>query len=437
MRWPSISIANMKRLTSTKLSCLTQWVEKEREKMERKEEKDGLLKGIEILDLADEKASFGSKLLADLGARVIKIEKPGGDPSRGIGPFWGNSPHPERSLFFYHTNTNKLGITLDLEHPVGREIFCRLIRRTDIVVETFPPGYLSKFGLDFEILKEINPKLILVSVTNFGQNGPRSQYKSCDLVASAFGGQMYVSGSPLTPPLKPFGEQSYYTASLFAAISILLALSKRVHSGKGEHVDISLQEAVVSTVEHVMVRYFSEKIIPKRQGSLHWNNSFCVLSCEDGPILLTLFHQWATLVEWMDSEGMAEDLIDERYKEEDYRHQHIDHIIEVLQRWTKTHEKNELFELGQLMGFPWASVHSPREIVNSPQFQKRRFFVNVNHPEMDVFIKYPGVPYQFSGYSSTQWKRAPLIGEDNVQIYQKELGLSEEELKRLFSMKVV
>jgi crotonobetainyl-CoA:carnitine CoA-transferase CaiB-like acyl-CoA transferase len=396
-----------------------------------KGEKDGLLEGIQILDLADEKASFCSKLLADLGARVIKIEKPGGDPSRGIGPFWGNSHHPERSLFFYHTNTNKLGITLNLEHPVGREIFCRLIKKTDIVVETFPPGYLSRLGLDFEILEEINPKLILISVTGFGQNGPRSQYKSCDLVASAFGGQMYVSGSLLTPPLKSFGEQSYYAASLFGAISILLALRKRVYSGKGEHIDISLQEAVVSALEHVMVRFFYEKIIPKRQGSFHWNNSFCILSCKDGHILMTPFHQWETLVEWVDSEGMADDLIDEEYKKEEYRLQHFNHIIEVLQRWAKTHKKDELFELGQLMSFPWAPVYSPMEVLESSQLKTRGFFLDVKHPEMDTSIKYPGVPYQFSGYLPPRWKRAPLIGEDNVPIYQKELGFLDEELKRL------
>ncbi len=278
--------------------------------MQVKGENGGLLNGIHVLDLADEKASFCSKLLADMGAYVIKVERPGGDPSREIGPFLGNSPHPERSLFFYHNNTNKLGITLNLEHSAGREIFCRLIKRTDIVVETFPPGYLKGLDLDFEVLEEINPKLILVSVTGFGQDGPRNQYKSCDLVASAYGGSMYVSGSPSTPPLKPFGEQSYYTSSLFTAIGILLALRKRIHSKKGEHIDISLQEAVVSTLDHVMVRYFYEKFVSKRQEGLSWNNTSCILPCKNGYIFITLFQQWETLVEWMESEGMAEDLTD-------------------------------------------------------------------------------------------------------------------------------
>jgi len=397
-------------------------------------ENETLLGGIRVLDLADEKAGFCSKLLADMGAWVIKIEKPGGDTSRGVGPFLNNSPHPERSLFFYYNNTNKLGITLNLEDSAGREVFCRLLKRTDIVVETFPPGYLKKLGLGFEVLSEINPRLILVSVTGFGQNGPRRNHKSCDLVASAMGGQMYISGSPSTPPLKPFGEQSYYTASLFAAIGILLALRKRKLSGKGEHIDISLQEAVTSSIDHIMIRYFYDQIISKRQGSLYWNNAFCILACKDGFILVTLFHQWETLIEWMDSEDMAEDLMDERWNDEEYRLQHRDHIIEVLKRWTKTHTTSELFEKGQLMGFPWAPVYAPREVIESPQLKARGFFKAIDHPEIKASLTYPSLPYKFNSLLLKQWRRAPLIGEDNVEIFQGELGLTREEVQRLSSI---
>jgi crotonobetainyl-CoA:carnitine CoA-transferase CaiB-like acyl-CoA transferase len=405
--------------------------------MQVRDQRISLLEGIRILDLADEEASFCTKLLADMGANVIKVERPGGDPSRKMGPFSADTSDPERSLFFLYHNTNKLGITLNLEHSEGRKIFRRLVEKVDVVVESFSPGYLKSLGLSFEILSRTNPKLILVSVTGFGQDGPRSQYKSCDLVASAFGGQMYVSGSPSTPPLKPFGEQSYYAASLFAAIGILLALRRRNRSGKGEHIDISLQEAVVSTLEHVMIQYFYEKTIPKRQGSLHWNNSFSILPCKDAHILMSLFQQWDTLVEWMDGEGMAEDLRDERYKEEEFRQSHLDHIVEVLQRWTETHTANELFELGQLMRFPWAPVYSPKGVLENPQLKARGFFVEVSHPELGTPMQYPGAPYKFDGCSLDRWKRAPLIGEDNRKIYQKELGLSEEELERLSSIRAI
>ena len=405
--------------------------------MTSKEGKDGLLQGIRILDLADEKASFCSKLLADMGADVIKVEKPGGDSSRKIGPFLGNSPHPEKSLFFYYHNSNKLGITLDIEKDEGKKIFFKLLKKTDVVVETFHPGYLKKLDLGFDVLSKVNSGLILTSVTGFGQNGPRCQYGSCDLVASAFGGQMYVSGSPLTPPLKPFGEQSFYVTSLFAAIGILLALRKRMHSGKGEHIDISSQEAVASTLDHVMVRYFYDQIIPKREGNLSWNHSSFILPCKDGHFYLTISTQWETLVEWMASEGMAEDLIGEEWKEEEYRLRNLDHVIRILQKWTKTHSAKELFELGQQMRFPWAPVYSPNEVLTGPQLKVREFFFDVDHPDLGMTLGYPGFPFKLNPSVLKRWKRAPLIGEDNIQIYGKELGLSLEEIERLSSMKVI
>jgi len=395
---------------------------------------DGPLKGIRVLDLADEKASFCSRLLADMGAEVIKIEKPGGDPSRDRGPFWKDSPHPERSLFFWYHNTNKLGITLNLEKSAGKEIFCRLIKKADIAVETFPPGYLDKLRLGFEVLSELNPRIILVSVTGFGQRGPRRHYKSCDLVASAMGGQMYVSGSPSTFPLKPFGEQSYYAASLFAAIGALLAVRKRNQSGEGAHLDISLQEAVISGLDHVMIRYFYDHVIPQRQGGLSWNNDFCILPSKDGFVLVTLFQQWKTLVEWMASDSMAEDLTDEKWNDEEYRRQNRDHIIEAVRKWTRTHTTGELFEMGQLMRLPWAPVHTPREVIQSPQLMARGFFIATRHPEIGASFEYPGFPHKFSTTPLRQWRRAPLIGEDNARIFEEELGLSKEEIQRLSSL---
>jgi len=388
------------------------------------------LAGLQVLDLADEKASYCSKLLADLGARVIKVEKPGGDPSRKIGPFWNGSPHPEKSLSFFYNNTNKLGITLDLNHGEGKKTFLRLVEESDVVVETFQPGYLETLGLSFEVLNEINPGIILTSVTGFGQNGPRKGYKSCDLVASAFGGQMYVSGSPSTVPLKAFGEQSYSVASLYAAIGTLLALQNRRQSGKGDHIDISLQEAVTSTLEYVMVHFFYDHVIPERQESLHWNDAFCILPCKDGFIHLTLFQQWETLLEWLADEGKAGDLLDEKWKDEAYRKTRVDHVIEVLQGWTKDHKASELFELGQLMHFPWSLVQSPREVLGSPQLKARGFFSEIDHPELYTSIKYPGLPYKLSSLPPVQYRRAPLIGQDNDQIVNKAQSAAVKEHKK-------
>lgn len=401
------------------------------------QEDKAALTALRILDLADEKASFCTKLLADMGAEVTKVERPGGDKSRTVGPFWGNTPHPEKSLSFWYHNTSKLGITLNLENEEGQQIFRRLAQRTDVVVESFPPGYLDKLGLGYGSLSELNPGLIMASVTGFGQSGPYREYHSCDIVASAMGGQMYVCGAPDTPPLKPYGQQAYYLASLFAAIGILLALRQRKLSGRGEHIDISLQEAVASALEHVMVRYYYEGIVSRRQGSLHWNNSFCLLPCKDGHILLSPFMQWETLVELLDNEGLAADLKEEKWRDGGYRRQHLDYIIQILKRWTITHTTAELFELGQLMRFPWAPVASPVEAANSPQLNARNFFVPVAYPEANISLTYPGAPYKFS---RTPWKiqqRAPLIGEHNTWVYAQELGFSQEELDWLSARNVI
>jgi len=333
--------------------------------------RQGALSGYRVLDLTDERGMLCSRLLADMGAAVIRIEKPG---SR-----------------FYWENLGKRALTLDIE--LKPERFKRLVKTSDVLVESFAPGYLETLGLGYPQLERINPRLVMASITGFGQAGPYRDYKSCDIVASALGGQLYVCGE-LSSPLKPFGNQSYYLASLFAAIGILLALRQRHNSGKGQHIDISLQECVASVLDHVLVRYFYQGEVAKRQGSLHWNGAFGVFPCKDGYILLSLFYQWETLVEWLASEGMAEDLTDKKWLARDYRLEHLDHVIEVLERWTKTHNVAELAEKGQLMHFPWAEVSSISGLLSSPQLEARNFWVEVEHPQSGKKYKFPGSPWR-------------------------------------------
>jgi benzylsuccinate CoA-transferase BbsE subunit len=397
----------------------------------------GFLHGLRILDLADEKASFCTKLLADMGARVIKVEKPGGDPSRNIGPYLKNTSQPKRSIPFFYNNTNKLGITLDLEHNEGQSIFSKLVPNSDVVVHTFAPEDLKRMGLDFESLSSLNPQLIVASVTGFGQTGPRSNFKTSDMVASAYGGQMCVCGSPSAPPLKSFGDQSYYAASLFAATAILLAVRNRAKTGTGEHLDISLQASVTATLEHVMVRYFTEGIIYQRQESLHWNEGFVILPCKDGFIHVTLFQKWETLIEWLASEGMADDLVDEKWLDEDYRRDHLQHVIAVLEKWTTAHSVDEIFELAQLMRFPWAPVQSPNEVCNSPQLKARKFFIEREYAGSGKTVNTPGSPYKTSRNIDARINSAPIPGEHNEIIYRQELGLSAKNLKRLYDRNVI
>jgi crotonobetainyl-CoA:carnitine CoA-transferase CaiB-like acyl-CoA transferase len=405
--------------------------------METTSDRQGFLHGLRVLDLADEKAGFCTRLLADMGARVIKVEKPGGAASRNTGPFLKDSCFSKTGIPFIYNNTNKLGITLDLEHEEGRSIFLKLVPGTDVVVETFAPGELEGMGLGFEALNALYPKLILASVTGFGRNGPRRSYKADDLVACAYGGQMYACGSPAKPPLKSFGDQSYNAASLFAATAILLALRNRAKTGAGEHLDISLQASVTATLEHVMARYFSEGIIFRRQGSRHWNEGFVVLPCRDGFIHATLFQKWETLVEWLATEGMAEDLADEKWLDEDFRRQHLERVIAVLEKWTTNHTVDEIFELAQLMRFPWAPVRSPHEVVNCPQLKARDFFVEQEGPGSGEPVIYPGAPFRTSANINARIDPAPQPGEHNEMIYRQELGLSEKTLRRLYDNRVI
>jgi benzylsuccinate CoA-transferase BbsE subunit len=316
---------------------------------------------LRVLDLTDDKGRLCARLLADMGAEVIRIGK------------------PEKSAEFRWEDLGKRRVSLDIELKPGQKLFRRLIKTADVLVESQSPGYLDNLGLGYSELSKTNPRLIVASITPFGQNGPYRDYKLSDIVAGAVGGQLYVNGQPEKPPLKMFGNQSYYLASLFAAIGVMLALYHRHASGRGQHIDISLQECVAAALDHVLPRYLYQGEVAKRRGSLHWDGAFRVFPAQDGYVLLSLFYQWQTLVEWLDAEGMASDLTDKKWLDRDYHREHIDHIIEVLERWTRSHTVAELVEKGQLMRFPWAGVASIPELLASPQLKARGFWTEVEH----------------------------------------------------------
>ena len=376
---------------------------------------DSPLSGYRVIDLTDEKGMLCARVLSDMGAEVIRVEKPGSQA--------GQNPA------YCYLNMGKRGITLDLEMEEGRELFRRLVKTSQVMVEDRPPGYLDELGLGYAELKAINPGLVMASVTGFGQNGPYSDYKSCDLVISALGGQMYVCGEPETPPLKPYGDQTYYSASLFAAIGILLALWDKHKTGRGQDIDIAAMDCSAAMLDHVLVRYFYEDTVAGRQGSRYWNNAFSVFPCRDGYILLSLLHQWETMVEWLDAEGMAEDLTEQKWVSREARLSHIDHITEVLERWTQSHTVAELVEKGQLMHFPWAEVTSIPQLVSSPQSAERKFLVDAECSGKKY--SYPGTPCKLSRSPWRAGGRAPGIGEHNLDIYHRETGLSLAELDTL------
>jgi crotonobetainyl-CoA:carnitine CoA-transferase CaiB-like acyl-CoA transferase len=366
-----------------------------------------------VLDLTDEKGLFCSRLLSDMGAEVIRIHQPGAPAARV----------PE--------NAGKKSITLDICQPKGRDLFLQLVRKADVLVESFPPGYLGSRKLDYQALSSINARLIVASISPFGQTGPKRDNKTSALVSSAAGGQAYVCGEPGQPPLKPPGPQAYYTAGLFAANGILLALLNRRHSGRGQFLDISIHECVAGTLDHVLVRFFYERQIARRQGGLYWNNSFRIFPCLDGYVLLSWSRDWETLVEWLDSEGRAGDLAEPRWRDETERQSKAAHIVEVLSKWALTHTSDELVETGQLMHFPWARVASIADVVQSPQLIEREYFVQGVDPATGKKYKVPGAPVKMS---ASPWRVSadiPQADQHNREIFKTRLGLTDREIASL------
>ena len=223
--------------------------------MATQEHTEGALADLKVLDLAGPIGVFCGKLLADFGADVVRIEPPGGDPMRRLGPFYEDDPAPEKSLYWWHFNTSKRGITLDLEKSRGRDLFRRLVQWADIAVESFAPGYLDGLGLGFKNLHELNPGFILTSITPFGQTGPYSMFQAPDIVGQAMSGVMQLVGVPHRPPYLIGSEIGYWTASTFAANAVMLAVAYRDVTGVGKHIDTSMQRAMSLGAGNAMSTY--------------------------------------------------------------------------------------------------------------------------------------------------------------------------------------
>lgn len=400
----------------------------------------GPLTGTKVLDLADEKGLYCTKLLADLGSDVIKIEPPGGDPARRIGPFFKDHPQLEKSLYWFHYNTNKRSITLNLQSIDGKELFKKLSSKADIIVETFPPGGMDEMGIGWETLSKINSRLILASITPFGQRGPWRNYKASDLIGAAIGGLLFTCGWPDKAPERIGGSQSYHMASVQATVGILMALYQRTKTQKGGHIDVSMHASIPVNLMISVPVYQRTGRISGREGDRHTEAAMGIFPCKDGYIDFRLrFQRWNDFVKWLDRDGMAGELKEEKWKDLWYRQrpESIQKIDERFREFLMKHDKKELYEDGQERGFEIAPVNTIREVAESVQLRDRRYFTPVEHPELGVTLEYLGQPLRLS---LTPWKirkRAPLLGEHNQEIYQKELGLNREELTSLVEAGVI
>ncbi|MCH8083007.1 MAG: CoA transferase, partial [Myxococcales bacterium] len=375
------------------------------------------LDDIRVLDLTGELGAYCTKLLADLGADVIKIEPPGGDPARNVGPFYHDEAGPEKSLYFFNLNTSKRSITLNLDEPPGREALRKLVPTADIVVESFAPGYLDGLGLGYEGLCALRPDVILTSISGFGASGPHAGYLAPDIVGVAMAGIMWLAGDPEDPPNLPFGYQGYLSASIQAAAGTTMALYHRDVTGEGQHVDVSMQEALLIAQETAMQTYDLTKAVRGRtgdRGALPITvPGYSTYEASDGWIRgmvgTPAGAPWPELLRWMEDEGKAEDLTDDPYRstieqinlrfltslalsaEEREKHAPtLGHIDEVLRRFFAGKTKEELYEQGQARRLLIGIVSSPADLAKNPQLNARNWFEEIEHPELDDTLRYPG-----------------------------------------------
>lgn len=395
----------------------------------------GALNGLRVIDLANERGVHCTKLLADLGAEVIRVEPPGGDPLRAFGPFYKDKPHPERSLYFWHYNTNKKSVILDVASPQGRDVFLKLVETADVLVESYSPGHMASLGLDYESLSRRNPGLIMASITPFGQDGPWASKPANDVVLCALGGTMNVNGDPDMPPLAAFGEQSYHMASSFAAASILAAVQHRRRSGEGQYIDACAEAAVAACTEHVNYFYLYNNMIAVRQGSLHWSLGFAIVRCLDGYSMISLAHHWEDHLAWMLADGFGEELVGQPARPTqipDYatRKATAERRVEVIAKWAATKQVDEFAREGQERRLPFGKVLNVDEVFVNPQLRERGFFVDVAHPELGATFTYPGAPFVMRGSPMSIRRRAPLPGEDTEEVL-REIGVTSEQIHEL------
>ena len=392
------------------------------------------LTGYRVLDLSGPLGVYCGKLMADMGADVIKVEPPGGDPMRLIGPFLHNGVHPENSLHWLHFNTNKRSITLDIATADGAALLRRIALSADVLLETCPPGHLDSLGLGYSHLEPENPGLVYASLTPFGQTGPYKDFKASDLIGFAMGGYMYVTGWPHTPPTRLWGSQAYHTVSNRAFIAVLLALYHRLATGRGQQVDVSMQEAVAATTEHVNTAYNYEGAPAIRCGFRHGGQFVATWRCKDGYVSITTNTQqaWDDLRSWIAQDGMAGDLMEEKFNDRFIlRGAHSGHIEELVQNWALTHTRQEITDWGQSRHHPWAPVVTPDELLDNDQLWDRGFFVEVQDPQHGGTLVYPGAPYQLSQCPWRLRHPAPQVGQHNIDIFCGELGLSASDLEVL------
>ena len=418
---------------------------------------DTILGGKRVLDLTDEKGLICGKQLGDMGADVIKIEKPGGDPARNLGPFYEDEIDPEKSLHWFAFNLNKRGVTLDIETEEGREIFKEMVRKADFLIESFTPGYMEKLGLGYHDLEKLNPRIVLVSISPFGQTGPHAQHKSSDLTLMSMSGFVNLNGDPERPPLRMSVSQSYlFGGALCGAMG---AHYFRELTGQGQWVDVSLQQGLIYLTLQAPVMWDLNRINMSRSGSLTrfmrresdgsvrvvtgkrkfpTKDGFVEISLAGGPVFGSSTRSLFELMSETEE-------IPEEYKEKEWEEmsmatvtqEELDSLAAITEKYCAKQNTMEFYEECVKRRIMAAPLSTTEQLLKNSQLLTREAFVEVEHPELGTTITYPGSWTRFSKSPLVFCRRAPLIGEHNAEIYGEEMGMSQEQTAALRSSGVI
>jgi benzylsuccinate CoA-transferase BbsE subunit len=401
-----------------------------------------MLKGCRALDLTDEKGFLCGKILADLGVDVIKVERPGGDPSRRIGPFLGDIGNPERSLYWYAYNSNKRGITLNIETADGKEILKELVKKSDFVIESFPPGYMESLGVGYAALSSINGQIILTSITPFGQSGPYQGYKASDLVLMGMSGLLYLTGDRDRPPVNISIPQSCLHAGGDAAVGTLIAYYNRERTGKGQQVDISMQQSTAWFQAATLPFWELDGTVLRRAGAFRTgisakNIQRQVWPCKDGYVFFVMLGGRTgaktnrRLVDWMAEEGMSNEYLQSiEWEDLDMfavTQEVVDKVAGPVMQFFLRHTKKEILDEATNRGISLCPLLSMQDLVNDADLIARDSWTEIEHPELKAYMTYPKQFIKSSAANPITRFRAPLIGEHNEEVYG-EVGFSRDDL---------
>ncbi|MGA9696707.1 MAG: CoA transferase [Dehalococcoidales bacterium] len=388
-----------------------------------------VLDGVKVIEYGNLiSAPFCAKIFADMGAEVIKIEQPCcGDDSRRMEPFMNDIPGLERSGLFQYLNMNKKGITLNPETATGRKILLQLLKEADVFIENNPPKRMKALKLDYARVKQVNLRIVMTSITPFGQTGPYKDYKSSELINAHMGGVGYdsvrevdISREPIKAPAHIFGFQ----AGLSAATATVAAVFQQSVTGEGTYLDVSEQESIIQNM-HSVFRYYHNKQIVNRTDVLDRAPAH-ILPCKDGYI----HHANMEESEWwrfVDLMGNPEWAKNELFADYTLRSQYWDALKPLILDWTKDHTMDEIYRGSQERGSAIGALYTAKDMLSDRQMAARGFFVEADHPEIGK-LQYPGVPYRFSGIPKEQPSTAPLLGQNNEEILCGDLGYTKKDL---------